>query len=387
MKFFHNNFILIFSTLILISLPQAAESFENGRVTIEYYGETGCSHCDTFTSETVPYFENKYNIKIDVSGYDILDPDIYKKCEKLLKEKGYIFRYFPVLFIGNNIYQGETEIKGNLEEEIVYTVKNSSYRPVQKASTLSSESSTSGKVKSDSLVFNTAAITVLAAGLVDGINPCAFTVLLFFFSYLSLRRKSYNGFLKAGITFISAVFLTYILIGFGFYSFLSAIFDFGKIRFIIRISVTLMTMIFAFLSFADYFNIKNGMSGKIILKLPDSINKQIHSAVRSGLRESAFTAAVFLTGIIVSFMELACTGQIYLPSIVYILRTENFNSGLRLLLLYNTGFILPLCSVFIMLSTGIKSEKISLFFSRNMIYTKLLIALVFIILSVSVWLF
>ncbi len=387
MKFFHNNFILIFSTLIFISLPQAAESFENGRVTIEYYGETGCSHCDTFTSETVPYFENKYNIKIDVSGYDILDPDIYKKCEKLLKEKGYIFRYFPVLFIGNNIYQGETEIKGNLEEEIVYTVKNSSYRPVQKASTLSSESSTSGKVKSDSLVFNTAAITVLAAGLVDGINPCAFTVLLFFFSYLSLRRKSYNGFLKAGITFISAVFLTYILIGFGFYSLLSAIFDFGKIRFIIRISVTLMTMIFAFLSFADYFNIKNGMSGKIILKLPDSINKQIHIAVRSGLRESAFTAAVFLTGIIVSFMELACTGQIYLPSIVYILRTENFNSGLRLLLLYNTGFILPLCSVFIMLSTGIKSEKISLFFSRNMIYTKLLIALVFIILSVSVWLF
>ena len=181
MKFFHNNFILIFSTLIFISLPQAAESFENGRVTIEYYGETGCSHCDTFTSETVPYFENKYNIKIDVSGYDILDPDIYKKCEKLLKEKGYIFRYFPVLFIGNNIYQGETEIKGNLEEEIVYTVKNSSYRPVQKASTLSSESSTSGKVKSDSLVFNTAAITVLAAGLVDGVNPCAFTVLLFFF--------------------------------------------------------------------------------------------------------------------------------------------------------------------------------------------------------------
>ena len=387
MKFFQNNFVLIFSTLIFISLPQAADSFENSRITIEYYGETGCSHCDTFTSETVPYFENKYNIKIDVSAYDILDPDIYKKCEELLKEKGYIFRYFPVLFIGNNIYQGETEIKGNLEEEIIYTVKKSSYRPVQKVSTLSSESSTSGKVKSYSLVFNTAGITVLAAGLVDGVNPCAFTVLLFFFSYLSLRRKSYNGFLKAGITFISAVFLTYILIGFGFYSFLSAIFDFGKIRFIIRISVTLMTMIFAFLSFADYFNIKNGMSGKIILKLPDSINKQIHRAVRSGLRESAFTAAVFLTGIIVSFMELACTGQIYLPSIVYILRTENFNSGLRLLLLYNTGFILPLCSVFFMLSTGIKSEKISLFFSRNMIYTKLLIALVFIILSVSVWLF
>ncbi|NOY07711.1 MAG: hypothetical protein GXP33_02585 [Spirochaetes bacterium] len=53
-------------------------------------------------------------------------------------------------------------------------------------------------------------------------------------------------------------------------------------------------------------------------------------------------ASSILLGILVSIFELASTGQVYLPSIIYLIRVKRDTAGYLLLLLYNIGFIIPL---------------------------------------------
>jgi cytochrome c biogenesis protein CcdA len=55
----------------------------------------------------------------------------------------------------------------------------------------------------------------------------------------------------------------------------------------------------------------------------------------------------FVTGLLVSILEAVCTGQVYLPTIAYVLkRTHLWVEALGYLLLYNIMFIAPLFVVF-----------------------------------------
>ncbi|MGD8997499.1 MAG: hypothetical protein PVH80_05275, partial [Anaerolineae bacterium] len=61
------------------------------------------------------------------------------------------------------------------------------------------------------------AFTVVLAGLVDGLNPCAFATLVFFVSYLSLSGRKGREILAVGAAFTAGVFLAYFGVGLGFY--------------------------------------------------------------------------------------------------------------------------------------------------------------------------
>lgn len=363
------------AAVLLVFFIAAAPAFSGEKtLAIDYYGETGCSHCDTFAAKTVPALEEKYSLQIILRQFDILDPSVYEACSSFLESRGYEFRFFPVVVIGNNIYQGETEISSFLEKEAAFFSAETAYLPER-------ETIKFFRFKGLNSVF-----LVFAAGAADGINPCAFTVLLFFFSYLTLRRKNYSDFLLAGAVFIFAVFLAYVLIGFGFYLFLSSIFNFSIIKLAVKIVVTLLTAFFAAASLADFFRMKKGKSSSSLLKLPETLNRKIHETVRNRLKGPALAGAVFVTGVAVSFLELACTGQIYLPSIVYMLSSGDMKKGISLLFIYNTGFVLPILLVYAFLAAGIRNSRISAFFRKKMHLSRILLSFVFLSLSLALWL-
>ena len=64
-------------------------------------------------------------------------------------------------------------------------------------------------------------LTVAGAGLLDGINPCAFATIVFFISYMNLVGRGRKEMLIAGGAFALAVFGTYLLLGLGMLSFMS----------------------------------------------------------------------------------------------------------------------------------------------------------------------
>ena len=56
---------------------------------------------------------------------------------------------------------------------------------------------------------------VLFTGLVDGINPCAIAILLFFITFLFTIRKTGASIARMGLVYIVAVYVVYFLIGLG----------------------------------------------------------------------------------------------------------------------------------------------------------------------------
>ena len=91
-----------------------------------------------------------------------------------------------------------------------------------------------------------------------------------------------------------------------------------------------------------------------------------------------------VAGILVTIFESVCTGQIYLPVLIMVART---NTGASLkawgyLLVYNTLFILPLVAVFFLFFAGTSINSLTLWSKRNVLPSKIMLGLFFIVLAI-----
>ena len=92
----------------------------------------------------------------------------------------------------------------------------------------------------------------------------------------------------------------------------------------------------------------------------------------------SFVAGAFIAGFLVSILEFACTGQVYLPTITLVVRQEGLNSlAVLYLLMYNVCFILPLLFVFGFVYFGMSSKGIAKIMESRVGMVKLILAVVF----------
>jgi hypothetical protein len=92
--------------------------------------------------------------------------------------------------------------------------------------------------------------------------------------------------------------------------------------------------------------------------------------------------AAVATGFVVSILELACTGQVYLPTILFVSKAHEFRAtAIGYLAIYNTMFIIPLLAVFLLVYLGTGSERLSIMFQRHISWVKLATSLVFFVLA------
>ena len=195
--------------------------------------------------------------------------------------------------------------------------------------------------------YSFGALAVAGAGLLDGINPCAFATIIFFVSYLSIAKRNRREMLFAGLAFAGAVFVTYLLLGMGTLKFLEALGSFTTIGKYVYLVAGTATLALAGLSFYDAYQAKQGRIKDIKLQLPDSLKRRIHKVIRERTRTSGVIAGALAIGFAVSALELVCTGQVYLPTLTFVAGIP----GMQLhaywyLLLYNVMFVLPLLVVF-----------------------------------------
>jgi uncharacterized membrane protein len=94
-----------------------------------------------------------------------------------------------------------------------------------------------------------------------------------------------------------------------------------------------------------------------------------------------------VVGVIVSGIELACTGQVYFPTIGYMLEQGADRRGaIAYLAFYNTMFILPLLVIFIVTCFGFTHAKLTEFLYRHAALVKFCTAALFLVLFVFfVW--
>ncbi len=217
---------------------------------------------------------------------------------------------------------------------------------------------------------------VALAGLLDGINPCAFATIIFFLSYLRIARRSPREILMVGMAFIAAVFLAYFAVGLGLSHLVAKLEAFAWVRIWLNRLLALVALVLAWLSFRDGIRALRGRMEESTLQLPEFLKTRIRGVIRVQARSVHFVAAAFASGIIISLLELACTGQVYLPTIVYMMKQGSL-TAVGYLLLYNVAFVLPLIVIFVLAWLGMKSDALLVFQKKHTAAVRFATALLF----------
>ena len=217
----------------------------------------------------------------------------------------------------------------------------------------------------------------------DGLNPCAFATIVFLTSLLATGGRSGRAVFLGGFAFCLASFATYLLIGLGLLSALRRLEGFGGVRTVVEWGTVAILAVLGALSLLDAWRYgRTGDARTVWLQLPDSVKHRIHrfALARWG------GPAVFGTGLVcgagVTVLESVCTGQMYLPTLVFMSRDGGGCRAWSLLLLYNILFVVPLFAVFILGALGVRNQRLVDWTRRHVVPAKLLLATVFLALAV-----
>ena len=225
-------------------------------------------------------------------------------------------------------------------------------------------------------------LTVVGAGLVDSFNPCAFATIVFFVSYLAFVGRKGREILTVGAAFTLGMFLTYLMVGVGLLKVLDSLpFVTTLGRWVYGLTAVLCLGLAVF-SFLDYRKARRGQAQDMTLRIPLALRRRINNIIRQGAQARAFAPVAFVTGFAVSIIELACTGQVYLPTIIFVMGVPEMRArAFFYLLFYNLVFILPLVVVFGLAFFGTTSEQLGRFINQHMATVKLATSGLFLILT------
>ena len=225
-----------------------------------------------------------------------------------------------------------------------------------------------------------------AAGLLDGINPCAFTTIIFLLSMLTYLGKNKRQLAVVGLGFTASVFVTYFLLGLGAFGAIKTLSSDSGIARGLAYGVAALAFILAAWSVVDVVRyVRSHDVKKITLGLPNVVKAQIHKVIRSGLKTRGLLVGAVVVGFLVALLESLCTGQVYLPTIVFVARSSQMRpDAIAYLLFYNLMFILPLVVVFVVAYCGVSSDRLGRLMRGNLAVIKLSMALLFVALGVLV---
>jgi len=187
---------------------------------------------------------------------------------------------------------------------------------------------------------------IVGAALIDGINPCAFGVLLFLLAFLTKTAHKAHMLIN-GLVYIFAVFLTYLAAGLVLLPVIRSLAGISVISYYVIAGIIALA---GLLEIKDYFWYGKWFS----LGIFPSESQRIKNYVQK-VGDSPFTAA-FL-GVFVALVELPCTGAVYLAVLALMSMSGFTMSNMSFLVLYNFIFVLPLIIILVFVVKGIHWKK------------------------------
>lgn len=358
----------------------AAPTIEAGEtarkpIYVAYFDQAGCQECAR-TSRDLAQVQKEYP-QLIVETFPIEE---HKALSEWLGQKYGVPEEMrlstPMLFIGDDVLIGDEAVLSNLMLTVAKYAATGAERVWADFDETEAQQSLVERFRSFGL------LTVLGAGLIDGLNPCAFATLVFFISYLTFSGRRGRDVLFVGGSFALGVFLTYLLVGVGLLKTIQALPFFTTLGKWVYLVTALLCAGLAVLTFRDFFKAQKGQVTEMALSLPMGLRRRIHKVIRESAQLRAFVVVALLTGFVVSLLELACTGQVYLPTIMFVLSVPELAAQAFLyLLLYCLMFIAPLIVVFVLSYFGTTSEQLGRFVNRHTATVKLLTGVLFVVLA------
>lgn len=394
--------IAAFSFLSLVSLASLqnrtalAEAAQTSKIRVIYFQSPDCSKCDKI-KPFIEKIKKEYGNRIDFLEHNVKEGE---ECRQLFFHFASAYNVHeekagtPLVFVGKDYLAGPEDIENNLGSKIEQKIKNNedllfdchkfleNWPNVDKIDFMGSgdENDVCGidkefcgagienKDNDNSSHKQIPLLIIIAAAFFDSINPCAIAVLIFLISILTSLKSSGKRIILTGLVYIFAVFISYYLAGLGLIKFITYSGYANEIKFTAGIIVALLGIL----------TIKEGVyaEGKQLLVIPPKTK-----AIFIGLMKRSTFPSVFLAGIVVSAVELPCTGAVYL-SILSMLSQENLKAqGYAYLFIYNLIFVLPLVAVLFIGAWGFNTERMEKIRKKNRMLVKILMGIAMILLG------
>lgn len=341
-----------------------------------------CPHCRHLKQDGFPQtFKEKYKGQVRLVEYDLTQDANNVIFSQTMEAYQLESAGIPMLVIGETVLQGyPSQIGPGADTAVAQALRNNETTRVPGLQTEEDLLSTHETLFSQITLW-----AIIGAGLADGVNPCAFAVIVFFVSFLAAYKYTKKEIIVVGSAYCLAVFLAYVLMGLGAFHVLYAMKAFKYVTLVVQWGMVGLCGVFLLLSLYDFIVYqRTKKSEKMLLQLPTNYKVYIHKVMRFFLKDKHSSVwrlllAAFLVGFVVSGVEAVCTGQVYLPTIVVILKEVNqhFWRATEFLLFYNLMFILPLVLVFVLTLCGKESATFNNWLKKHLGLTKFLLCLVF----------
>ena len=230
---------------------------------------------------------------------------------------------------------------------------------------------------------------IVAAGVLDGFNPCAFGVLLLFATFalgLAAReslagdgrpadvRTASRTVLGLGFVFVLGVLLTYFALGIGLLTIVSTLTGFGSNHLPSRLAALVAVGL--------------GLWMLRDVLLPDArwqleAPHALHGRMRSWARATS-PAALFGGGVLIGLCTVPCSGAVYLGVIALLGASGTVAAGLGGLVLYNLAYITPLVVLLVLASRPGLIRIMNRWHLAHAQATKLALAIVVLVLGFAI---
>ncbi|NIA02103.1 MAG: DUF1573 domain-containing protein [Nitrospirae bacterium] len=215
---------------------------------------------------------------------------------------------------------------------------------------------------------------ITSSAFLDGINPCAIAVLLFFIAFLFSIKKTKRSIWKIGFIYIFAIYLAYFLIGIGLAQ-----------AIIISGYPHLMAYVGAYLVIAlGVIQLLGVVFPRFPIRLRIPLNTK---AVLEKWLYKATVPAAFVGGFVVGLCTFPCSGGIYVAIIGMLASTQTYFQGFGWMVWYNLIFVAPLIILLILAANPKTTERLQRLERKESRNSKVVIGLTMIALGVIIVLF
>lgn len=175
---------------------------------------------------------------------------------------------------------------------------------------------------------------VIATGLIDSVNPCAFAVILLLLAFLFTIRESRKRILQLGFVYIGMIFLVYFAIGLGL---LQAVRFSNDPHFVARAGSWILIGL-GTINLIEYF----------FPRFPIKLHMPMIAGQKTNelLKRSTVPATIGV-GALVGLCTFPCSGGVYVSIITLLNAKTTLGWGIGYLALYNVLFVLPLVVILI----------------------------------------
>jgi cytochrome c biogenesis protein CcdA len=369
-----------FVALLLTSGALSAGASEAAElVSIDLFYSAGCPECERVRREVLPELESRFEGFYGLALHDMTKPETLPLLLAYQQRCGNTRSGRVSLVVDHAAFLSgyaaiSTDLCDRVNEALVNRQKTG-WSPLPPPVVRGEEADTLVRNRASALTLSVVAL----GGLVDGFNPCAISTLLFFLSVLTLAKVGRKTRLLVGVSFISTSFLVYTGLGLGFIYACRQAPNFPLVKKVFEVLLGLCMIPLAVLSFGDAFRFrKSQRPGDVTLQIPRRIKAQIHAFINARLGVGRPILGGVVTGAGVTILESVCTGQSYVPVLMYMLKDNPSDLCSWLLLVtYNLLFVLPLAVVFICFHRGMQLKVLVDWSKRNLVVVKLLLGLFF----------